>query len=74
MCTAGRRSPRSTAGTCSRTSALGTLQAIRVQPGGSVEHLDLGASLPDISSFGADAAGELYVTSLDGGVYRITRG
>jgi glucose/arabinose dehydrogenase len=53
---------------------LGTLQAIRVQPGGSVEHLDLGASLPDISSFGADAAGELYVTSLDGGVYRITRG
>lgn len=52
----------------------GTLQAIRVQPDGTIEHLDLGATLPNVSSFGADAAGELYVTSLDGGVYRITRG
>jgi len=33
-----------------------------------------GATLPDVSSFGPDANGELYVTSLDGGVYRITRG
>jgi glucose/arabinose dehydrogenase len=53
---------------------LGTLQALRVQPDGSVEHFDLGATLPDVSSFGTDANAELYVTSLDGGVYRITRG
>jgi glucose/arabinose dehydrogenase len=53
---------------------LGTLQALRVQPDGSVEHFDLGATLPDVSSFGTDANGELYVTSLDGGVYRVTRG
>jgi len=53
---------------------LGTLQAIRLAPDGTVDHVALGVSLPDVSSFGADAAGELYVTSLDGGVYRITRG
>ena len=53
---------------------LGTLQAIRVEQDGTVEHFDLGATLPNVSSFGADARGELYVTSLDGGVYRITRG
>jgi glucose/arabinose dehydrogenase len=53
---------------------LGTLQALRVQPDGSVAHVDLAATLPDVSSFGTDAAGELYVTSLDGGVYRLTRG
>jgi glucose/arabinose dehydrogenase len=53
---------------------LGTLQAIRVRSDGTVERVDLGATLPNVSSFGADATGELYVTSLDGGVYRITRG
>jgi glucose/arabinose dehydrogenase len=53
---------------------LGTLQAIRVQPDGTIAHLDLGATLPNVSSFGPGANGELYVTSLDGGVYRITRG
>jgi glucose/arabinose dehydrogenase len=53
---------------------LGTLQAIRIEPDGTVEHLDLGATLPNVSSFGTDAAGELYATSLDGGVYRLTRG
>ena len=34
----------------------------------------LGPTVPDISSFGEDAAGELYVLSLDGGIYRLTRG
>jgi glucose/arabinose dehydrogenase len=53
---------------------LGTLQAIRIQPDGAVEHLDLGATLPNVSSFGTDGAGELYATSLDGGVYRLRRG
>ena len=51
----------------------GDLEAIRLDAG-DVEHLDLGVSLSDVSSFGADASGELYVTSLDGGVYRLTRG
>ena len=43
-------------------------------PGDDVEHAVLGPTVPDISSFGEDAAGELYVLSLDGGVYRLTRG
>jgi glucose/arabinose dehydrogenase len=52
----------------------GTLQALRLQPDGSVTHQSLGVSLPNVSSFGAGPDGELYVTSLDGGVYRLTRG
>jgi len=52
----------------------GTLQALRLQPDGSVTHQPLGVSLPNVSSFGAGPDGELYVTSLDGGVYRLTRG
>ena len=52
----------------------GTLQALRVQPDGSVTHQPLGVSLPNVSSFGTGPDGELYVTSLDGGVYRLTRG
>jgi glucose/arabinose dehydrogenase len=52
----------------------GGLEAIRLDANGGVEHLDLGVTLPDVSSFGADASGELYVASLDGGVYRLTRG
>jgi len=53
---------------------LGTVQAIRIQPDGTAEHLSLGVSLPNVSSFGAGASGEFYATSLDGGVYRLTRG
>ena len=52
----------------------GGLEAIRLDAAGGVEHLDLGVTLLDVSSFGADASGELYVTSVDGGVYRLTRG
>jgi len=52
----------------------GTLQALRLQPDGSVTHQPLGVSLPNVSSFGTGPDGELYVTSLDGGVYRLTRG
>jgi glucose/arabinose dehydrogenase len=52
----------------------GALQTIRLEPDGSVAHTDLGVSLPSVSSFGAGADGELYVTSLDGGVYRLTSG
>jgi hypothetical protein len=39
-----------------------------------VTYQPLGVSLPNVSSFGAGPDGELYVTSLDGGVYRLTRG
>jgi glucose/arabinose dehydrogenase len=52
----------------------GALQAIRLEGDGTVAHEALGVSLPDVSSFGSDASGELYVTSLDGGVYRLMRG
>ena len=52
----------------------GTLQALRLQPDGSVTHQPLGVSLPNVSSFGTGPDGELYVTTLDGGVYRLTRG
>jgi glucose/arabinose dehydrogenase len=52
---------------------LGELEAIRLG-NGDVEHAALGPTLPNISSFGEDANGEMYVLSLDGGVYRLTRG
>ncbi len=52
----------------------GELKALRLRPGDDVEHAVLGPTVPDISSFGEDAAGEFYVLSLDGGVYRLTRG
>ena len=52
----------------------GELEALRLRSGDDVEHAVLGPTVPDISSFGEDVAGELYVLSLDGGVYRLTRG
>ena len=50
----------------------GNLQAVRLD-GDKVEHADLGTTAPEgfVVSFGEDAAGELYVLSLNGGVYRI---
>lgn len=44
----------------------GVATAIDVQ-----DHTDDVGTLPSVSSFGEDAAGELYVISLDGGVWRI---
>jgi glucose/arabinose dehydrogenase len=49
----------------------GWVRAARV-PGGKVaEQRDLGLEVPSLSSFGADADGELYALSLGGDVYRI---
>ena len=50
---------------------LGQLEAMRVQDGHVVEHAQLGPAAQAVSSFGEDAAGELYVLSLGGSVYRI---
>jgi len=47
------------------------ISAIRVDGGRVVASRDLGVTLRSVSSFGQDAAGELYVLSLSQGVYRI---
>ncbi|HEX6401023.1 MAG TPA: PQQ-dependent sugar dehydrogenase [Actinomycetota bacterium] len=49
---------------------LGQLEAIRID-GGEVRHRVLGPAVANLSSFGEDARGELYVMSLGGAVYRI---
>jgi glucose/arabinose dehydrogenase len=49
----------------------GALQAFIQKDGRATEHRFLGARVPNLSSFGQDQNGELYVLSLDGGVYRI---
>ena len=53
----------------------GNLRALRLN-GDKVEHADLGTTAPGgfVVSFGESAAGELYVLSLNGGVYRIDAG
>jgi glucose/arabinose dehydrogenase len=53
----------------------GNIHGLRLN-GGKVEEADLGTTAPDafVVSFGEDAAGELYVISLNGGVYRIDAG
>jgi glucose/arabinose dehydrogenase len=50
---------------------LGRLEAIRLQDGGGAEHRILGPVVRNVSSFGEDARGELYVLSLEGTVSRI---
>ena len=46
---------------------------VLLHTGQEVLHRDLGVEVPGglVSSFGEDASGELYVMSLDGGVYRL---
>jgi glucose/arabinose dehydrogenase len=49
----------------------GWVRAARTRDGKVLEQRDLGLEVPGLSSFGTDAAGELYALSLAGGVYRL---
>ena len=51
----------------------GTIWSLRVVGGQATETGASAIRVDSLSSFGEDAAGELYATSLDGTVYRITR-
>ena len=53
---------------------IGALEAIRMQDGRVIDHRVLGPIVPNVSSFGEDARGELYAMSLGGGVYRLAPG
>jgi glucose/arabinose dehydrogenase len=53
---------------------LGRIEAIRLEDGRVTEHRDLGPVVPNLSSFGEDARGELYVMSLSGTLSRIVPG
>jgi glucose/arabinose dehydrogenase len=50
---------------------VGDVRALKVGPRGKPKVRDLGVSAEQVSSFGEDAAGELYVLSLSDGVFRI---
>jgi glucose/arabinose dehydrogenase len=49
----------------------GWVRAARVRGGRVAEERDLGLSVPNLTSFGVDPAGELYAMSLAGPVYRL---
>jgi glucose/arabinose dehydrogenase len=49
----------------------GWVRAARVRGGRVAEQRDLGLSVPNLSSFGVDPAGELYAMTLSGLVYRL---
>jgi glucose/arabinose dehydrogenase len=49
----------------------GWVRAARVRDGEVLDRRDLGLEVPSLSSFGVDAAGELYALSLSGDVYRL---
>jgi glucose/arabinose dehydrogenase len=50
---------------------LGSITAITVEGGRLTGTEDLGLSVPRLSSFGVDASGRVYVTAVDGPVYRL---
>jgi hypothetical protein len=50
----------------------GELRSFIAQPGRAArDEVALGPVVPSLSSFGEDAAGRVYATSLDGPVYRL---
>src|SRR2546427_10424714 len=52
----------------------GRLEAIRLANGRVSGHAFLGSTVPNLSSFGEDGAGELYALSLSGAVFRLAPG
>lgn len=50
---------------------VGRIRAFVEKDGRATEHRFLGAEIGNLSSFGEDQSGELYVMSLGGGLYRI---
>ena len=53
---------------------IGKLEALRFADGRVGGHRLLGPTVPNLSSFGEDADGELYAMSLSGAVYRLAPG
>lgn len=53
---------------------VGQLEGLRVRDGKVVEHIQLGPTVQSVTSFGEDASGELYVMSLEGGLFRLEPG
>jgi glucose/arabinose dehydrogenase len=49
----------------------GILRAVTLRPGRAIGNRSLGLRVPELSSFGEDAAGHVYATSLRGSVYRL---
>jgi glucose/arabinose dehydrogenase len=50
---------------------LGRIRAVRLGPGSARGDHSLGLHVSQLSSFGEDAGGRVYATSLDGSVYRL---
>ncbi|MDX6666676.1 MAG: hypothetical protein QOK04_56, partial [Solirubrobacteraceae bacterium] len=50
----------------------GFLRSARLRAGGASQKRSLGLHVSELSSFGEDASGRIYVTSLSGPVYRLT--
>ena len=51
---------------------VGKVRAVRLRPGSASGDRSLGLSVSQLSSFGEDARGRVYATSLDGPVYRFS--
>jgi hypothetical protein len=49
----------------------GRITAVTIDDGRVTDRDDLGITVPELSSFGVDGLGRVYVTSTAGGVYRL---
>jgi glucose/arabinose dehydrogenase len=54
--------------------ATGTVWGLRLKDGGGVEHETLLQTGKQVTSFGVDVTGELYMVAQDGGIFRIVKG
>ena len=52
----------------------GEIRSARFARGRAVDDRDTGLRLPDLTSFGEDACGRVFATTIDGGLYRISQG